>query len=305
MSDNQTQVQTTVTPLNPRVRLPVLTPTRLKLWTRCRRLYGYVEVAGIKSPPNWAMVGGTAIDATLNEHHTQRISGTNGLRGTALTDYFRESLRKTIQQFSPSGDPDSDVETDGVRLLPIYEKKMDPVLTPLEVQKTIEWTIPGNKYVQPFKMQGHLDLLSSTSVSEIIDDHKFTSRAPNPNTCATSMQMWGYDLGLEFNNADQSGNSNTKHYRRTEHHTRLIHLVRRKRDPDVVTTSHFVTEENRQDFIRMAQEAAIQIQAGYFPPTDPGNFMVCSPTQCGLWSRCRGRREGPEPIPGEVLFNNA
>jgi len=241
------------------------------------------------------MVGGTAIDATLNEHHSLRIRGSNGLRGTALTDFFVHTLRQVVVQQAPAGEDDSDTETDGVRLLPIYEKKIDPHLQPIAVQKTLQWDIPGvvlpNGITQPaFTMQGHLDLLTKTPISTIIDDHKFTSRMPTPTTCATSMQMWGYSLGSKQETNSMVPTDNT----------RLIHLVRRKREPDVVTTSHIVTDENRSDFVRMAQEAAIQIQLGYFPMTDPSNFMVCSPTQCGLWSRCRGSKTGPLQIPGEV-----
>lgn len=279
------------------IKLPILTPTRLRMWTRCRRQYGYVEVMGIRSPPNWAMIGGIAMDQTLNEHHDTRIkSGHNGLVGSALTDYYRSTLAKVIESNNPGNDPDGEAqqaEIDGCKLLPIYERKIDPYVDPIATQVELEFEIPGNSYVQLFKMQGHMDMLSRTTLSTVIDDHKFTSRRPNGTACSSSMQMWGYDYAY---GKSRGGWDNQL--------TRLIHLVRLKREPDVVTTSHIVTQENRNDFVMMAQEAAHQIQAGYFPPTDPGNIMVCGENQCGLWKMCRGRAGGMMPIPGEITFGN-
>ena len=255
----------------------VLTVTRMTSYERCPRQWGYTYVSGLRSPPGWAMIAGSAMDATLNEHLDQKIKGVNGLRGSALTDYYVTQLRKLVEEQTPVGPKDDRAETDGVVLLPMYEHEVSPKIEPIEVQKEVEYEIGGQKYL------GHLDMTRRAGDGAvIISDHKFTSYTPRPDKAAKSLQLRAYDLAIN----DPS------------HRVELINLVRLKREPKIIVTPHVVTDQDRRELLMKWTQTAALIDTMIFPMIDPSSWN-CNPDSCGFWSRCRGNPRGPEPIPGE------
>lgn len=256
----------------------LLSASWLNTWLKCPRMYGYAKVAGIRVPPGWAMAGGSAMDATLNEHLSQRILGVNGLRGSALVDYYQEKLKFYVQKYQPAGPRDPDLETDGAKLLPIYERTISPKIEPVSVQKEVRIKIGERDFV------AHIDLLRTSPSGIVVSDHKFTGKSPPANKASASLQLKAYDYVTN----DPS------------HQVELINLVRLKRDPKIVVQSYVVTDRDRQEFVQMVRWVSKMAATNIFPMTDATNW-VCNPQWCGYYSRCRGRAGGPEPIPGEDL----
>lgn len=257
----------------------LLSASWVNTWLKCQRMYGYAKVAGIRTPPGWAMAGGSAMDATLNEHLDQRIKGVNGLRGTALVDYYQEKLKFYVEKYQPQGPRDADLEVDGARLLPLYEREVSPKIEPVAVQKEVRIKIGDRDFV------AHIDLLRASTQrgGVIVSDHKFTGKSPSPNKASSSLQLKAYD----FVTNDPG------------HQVELINLVRLKREPRIVVQPYTVTDRDRQEFLQTVRWVSMLTATNIYPMTDASNW-VCSPQWCGYYSRCRGRASGPELIPGEV-----
>lgn len=266
--------------------------SELTTYLRCPRQLGYRRVLGLKIQPSATMLGGTSIDDTLTEHHTQRIRGVNGLRGSALTDFFvaklRENTGKALETGPLAGEPDPDVERDGVKVLPVYERDYDPICTPVSVQKEVsksypaEIDQPGYLEKAEVRLVGHIDLKRKTAVSTITADHKFTTKSPSQMNAAVSLQLQSYD---ELDGDDT-------------HAVELV-LLRRLKEPKVETTQSFVTKEQRSAVVQTLKNAWWAVSRRFFPMTEPSNWW-CSKSWCGYYQICRGREGGPLPIPGEV-----
>lgn len=250
--------------------------SQVKTWLRCPRQWAYRYISGYKDPPSWAMVGGSAMDETLNLHHNRRIAGEEKHPVSYLQDYFRETITKLGAAVEGESELAPTID-DGTRLLPVYMNKYDPHCDPVAVQKEVHLTIRGQDFV------GYIDLIRKTPSGNIVSDHKFVGRQPDARVAASSLQLRAYAQA-----------------ERTRH-VEIVSLVRRKRDPDVVVTPHFISEEDMMDFGRSVSYAQNGMARREFAMADPGNTMVCSPTQCGFWKYCRGRKGGPEPIAGEVV----
>lgn len=274
---------------------------------RCPRQLGYRRLGTVEDPrplkirPSATMLGGQAIDNTLNELFEQKIKGLNGLRGSALTDYFVTTLRKITEENTRegplTGDPDPDVEHDGVRVLPVYERDIAPVIDPVSVQEVGKRTIAdrprGEFDRRPDKditLVGHLDLVRRAQDGHrIVSDHKFTSKAPSQMEAGKSQQMHSYAYLKDGEEEHKAG------------HVELILLRRLKRGPEVATTSAFITEGQKVAVEHAVQTTAALYRARYFPMADPSSW-ACSPDWCGYYKTiCRGRVGGPLPIPGEAI----
>lgn len=260
----------------------ILSASWLSTWLKCPRQFGYAKVSGIRIPPGWAMVGGTAMDHTLNEHLTQKIQGVNGLRGTALTDYYVTTLRRLGEKLQPTGEKDPDLEAGGAKLLPLYERQVSDKIEPLEVQKEVRIPFPDLGPNRVFV--AHLDLIRSNGPTKVISDHKFVGKSPMPDKAVKSLQLRAYDYVID----DPS------------HQVEMINLVRLKRDPKIVVQPYIVTPDDRAEFLRMLRWVSRMSATKLYPQCDPTSW-VCNPNWCGFYSLCRGRKGGPLPISGEIL----
>lgn len=253
--------------------------SQLNMYHRCKRQYGYRYVCGYKSPPNWAMTAGGAVDETLNAHFVQKIKDGKGITGSTLLDLFEHTLRVKVEREEPSGEDEyDDTLKDGVKALPVYMAKADPYIEPVAVQKEVTPIIGGVPFL------GFVDLVAKADGGSVaIWDNKFVSKKQPDNAAQNSLQLRTYDIALND----------------PIHKVGLIHLIRTK-EPRVEMSTHFVTQGERSDLMRMAKYAYKLISMGAFPMVAPDNWN-CSPRQCGYWTRCRGNPSGtPEPIPGEM-----
>lgn len=269
---------------------------------RCPRQLGYRRLGTVEDPrplkirPSATMLGGQAIDNTLNELFEQKIRGVNGLRGSALVDYFVTTLRRITDENTRegplTGEPDPDVEKDGTAVLPVYERDIAPVIDPVSVQEVGKKTIQGSGGTlrpPPVTLVGHLDLVRRAADGHrIVSDHKFTSKAPSQMEAGKSQQMHSYAYLKDGEEEHKAG------------HVELILLRRLKRGPEVATSSAFVTAGQKVAVEHAVQTTAALYRARYFPMADPSSW-ACSPEWCGYWKLCRGRANGPLPIPGETI----
>ena len=261
-----------------------LSVSQMRTWLRCRRQWAYRYILGVKEPPSWAMRGGTAMDDTMTAHNRDKMKG-GGLGVSAAQDFFRDRVKAVAEEAGLPKDQDmAAVVDDGTKVLPVYFKELDPAVEPLAVQKEVKVDVGG------VPMLGYIDLVRDAGGSHrIVSDYKFTGRSPSQGAAAASMQLAFY--------ADAEGDPSG--------HVDLIALVRTKQ-PKVVTDSHFVTEEDKASMRRMVRQVAAGIAAKRYPLASSENewgngpSSFCNPTRCGYWTICKGRKEGPLPIPGEA-----
>ena len=254
-----------------------LSVSQLNSFARCPRAWAYNKICGYKEPPKWALQGGSAMDATLNMYWTEVLKS-RPAPVDVLQDFYKTSLRQIAEEEGLPSDPKEGVDTldEGTRLIPVYLEKHAPHVRPVEVQKEVKPVIAGIPFL------GYIDLIRETNSGKIIADHKFTGSRPNERVAAGSNQLRVYSVATG------------------ETHVEIVSLVRRKRDPDVVVTPHFVTPDDVADLEAATRYTAWHIEQKRYPLTAANNFQVCAPDKCGFWHRCRGRVGGPEPIPGEV-----
>lgn len=284
----------------------VFRASELDTATRCPRQLGYLRL-GVAGPdgtptgklpmkPSWALLAGTAMDTTMNEHNLEKIHGRNGLRGSALQDYYVTELRKEERKAlevgaSPEADDEGgrqDAETDGVRVLPLYESELSPQIEPVAVQAFVETTISLGS-LGDVKLVGHIDLIRTAGANgapshRIIDDYKFTKKTPGQMPARLYARGWAYDLMA----GDGSG------------HIGLIYLRRGLKSPKVETDSHFVTDAERAQVRLQTAQVVSMYRARFFPMTSPDNWW-CSAKFCGWHALCRGNPNGPAPIHGEAV----
>lgn len=259
--------------------------SQLRTYLRCARQWGYRYIMGIKSPPNWAMRGGTAIDDMLTRHNTEKAEGKGGFNVSAAQDFFRDRVIEVAEESDlPKNEEMSQVIDDGTRVIPPYMKDVDPIIHPVSAQKKVEVDLGG------VPMVGYIDLVREAEDGHrIVSDYKFTRRSPSAGSAAASMQLAFYDKA-------EGGEPG---------HVELIGLVRTKK-PKVATDSHFVTKRDHERVERMARFVNAGIKSNYFPMASPENewgnaaSTFCHPDRCGYWDICAGRSEGPLPIPGEM-----
>ena len=256
---------------------------------KCMRRIGYSRYYG-QSDVSETMLAGSAVDAALTEHNNLKRLGKQGLVGTALVDYavtaFREMKAEARREGRLGGNPDPDAEFDMARVLPEYERVIDPHVIPVDTQEALSYKDPETGLI----LVGHRDLKRYAASADAVDgqegheitsDYKFTKKSKNQMPASTSQQLHSYDL--------MDGDD--------VHHVELI-LLRRLKTPKIETTSHFVTKTDHSMVIRALRYVGHMIKSYLWPPTDPSNWW-CSPSWCGHWTLCRGKEDGPSPLPGE------
>lgn len=298
----------------------VFRSSELGTYLRCPRQLGYRRVMGLKVQPSATMVGGTAINDTLEEFHRQQMQGKNGLRGSALTDFFVTTNRRLLAAGETSGEPDPDAEPDGVKVLPVYERDYAPVVEPVSIQEELTLTLPlgGVQDALGGPQTGCATCGGSKVVPTVFVDPETSEKRAEPRACpaCSTVTLVGHlDMTRQTTMGDiiadwkftskapsqmpaaTSLQLHTYATLKKLDQTELV-LLRRLKTPKVETTSHFVTDTQKRSVKTLLRQVAWAVMNMFFPMTDP-NSWACSPSWCGYWSICRGSKTGPLPIPGE------
>ncbi len=261
-----------------------LSISQVRMWLKCPRQWAYRYVMGIKSPPGWALLMGSAWDDTLNVHNTEKMAS-KGLPLDVAQDLFKHSLQKQVEEKGEPMEADTDIKQEidtGVGAVKAYMATHDPIVQPVAVQKKIEAPVGG------MPMLGFIDLVRKTPSGNIVSDNKMTGKKPMELTAASSMQLAYY--------AEAEGTD----------HVELVHTIKYKRGAEVFVQPHFVTPAQRKELHRTVRYVARQIETKMYPQISPEqhnteNAFPCSAKWCGYWSICRGAKSGePLPIPGEM-----
>lgn len=266
----------------------VIRTSELTTAQMCMRKLGYSRSYG-RSGPNELMLGGLAIDDALTEHNTQRINGREGFDVDVLVEYavtrFRERKQQTREKWGEiRGSPEPDLERMMRLALPLYMEQFDPICTPVETQGVATFVDEETGLT----LVGHVDLVRRADVidghggHEIISDYKFTKKTAKQMNAATSQQMYAYALLRG----------------EPPYHVELVLLRRLKTGPKLETTSHFVTDEERQSVVHVLRSVGALIENSIWPMANPSEWF-CTPKWCDHWNRCRGKVGGPLPLPGE------
>lgn len=259
-----------------------LSISQMRTWLRCPRQWGYRYLNGLKEPPAWRKSAGTGMDKSLEAHNLGKMVG-KPMNLSTLQDYYREQVHKVADtEGLPKGEEMASAVDDGVKVLPVYMTTLDPAINPLAVQKEVRADIDG------VSMLGYIDLVRDAAGEKVVSDYKFTGKKPT-GAATSSMQLAFYAMA--------------------EGDVRMVDLIAlvRTKSPQVVTDSHFPTEDNRRRLRQMVKTVARGIASKVYPMASPeneygnGSSTFCHPDKCGYWKRCAGNPKGPEPIVGEEV----
>lgn len=252
-------------------RRDYISVSQIQMYQRCPAQFYFRYVLGRSSPPGWALVGGRAMDETLNVHHQNRIEG----RATDvyLPDLFRTELEKAANAAMPVGEVDYDYENLGPYAVQAYLRDADPHIEPISVQTELRGEIEG------VPVLGFRDILYG---DRITGDHKFTKKTPKAMPASSSFQLHTYDLMEMESGKDHSG------------HVALI-LIRKLKTPKV-EFSHYQTKPSDHNVVRHTVKTVRALTEGnHFPMCDlsaQNGTWPCSERFCGYFRACRGSEEG-------------
>lgn len=242
--------------------------TQVGMILRCPVSWWWRYKLGVKTPPGWAMVGGSALDEVLNTHHLNRINGTPD---PYLPDLYRVVLDRVSQEKQPQGEVDYDYHSLGPVAVETYLREADPFIYPRAVQTELYQPLEG------VPVLGYIDLEHGRD-HIVIADHKFSNRK---KIASTSLQLAVYDT-LHGAGPRQ---------------VQMITVVKNKK-PKIEFDNYFVTEADRAAATRqvvtawkLTRAAIAANDPGILPMADPEGWN-CSEKWCGYWSRCRGSRYG-------------
>jgi hypothetical protein len=256
--------------------------TQVQTYLKCPARWGYTYLYDVKRVVAWPLIAGSAMDHALNELYRGRAEGKDPTAEDLEGIYEQELGRLGVGAVPSGGAPITTPETYlvGTRaLLRAYLDTYARFVVGAAVQNKIEEDVPDWIGTDQLTLVGYIDLIRFTHRHQIIADHKFVSYPPRHDVAKNSFQLRVYDLFM--------GDSS--------HHVEIVSLIRGKK-PKVLVTPHFVTQAERDS----AKATLIQVGTAIARrelPMIPEGSPECKESRCPVWSMCRGRAEGPLPLP--------
>jgi hypothetical protein len=255
---------------------PHLSPSQLDMFFRCGEQYRrrYMEKEII--PPGIAVIQGTGFHGGAKANGEQKIFSHEDLPASDI----KEAAAAAFETRLAGGymlDPDEEsrgaavvigeAKDSTVAMADFYAKHQAPEYQPVLVEKKVRIELP----LAARDLVGIIDLADD---QRRVVDLKTSRRRKNQNDADTSLQLTTYAAAYKAETGEDPAE------------VRLDTVVQQAkghaRDLQVST-------RGPQDFAALANRinAVTQaIEAGIFPPTDPGNW-ACSERFCGYWKSCK------------------
>lgn len=245
--------------------------SKINQYLKCPAAYYFRYVQNIRTPPRSYLMLGTALHAGIAHNYRKKMESQADLPLSEVKEFF--SADWDYQKGNVLWEPGEDagkMKDEAVAMLEVYQTQVAPKIQPEIVEDMFELRFENTDYV----FKGVIDLVDKSS--QMIIDHKTTSKTPQAATVEKDMQLSAYALG----NRVRTGME--------ERGLAFDYLVR-GRSPKVVRIETTRSEADIDRFLRLLAHvaAAIKDQRFYPNPTHP----YCSQKLCGFWDMCAGGRK--------------
>ncbi len=249
--------------------------SHLSMYWRCPRQFFYRYIEGEKRPPGIALLVGSgtheSIDINLSHKKETGEPAEKERVKAAARDTVRQSFDSGEYQLTEEELEEGDAQhwqdqcvDQAVNLSEFHYDEVAPKIEPTSVERY--WTVDLDGY--PFYLAGTIDC----EIGSDIWDWKTKSRSPGQSGADNSGQLTLYALARHA-----AGLPVDKQY--------LGCLMKYKRGPDFKMFETSRSLHDMKTFLRRIVSVYQNIEAGSFPPCDPGDWM-CSPEYCGYYHEC-------------------
>lgn len=251
--------------------------SQLNMYARCPEQYRRRYVENEIIPPGVAATKGKSVHVGAELNFRQKITTMQDLRPADIVDASVTAFEESTQGGLTLNEEEqargkSVVVGEGkdsvVRLASLFAKEVAPEYQPLFVEEKHEIELPDS----PRTLLGILDL---SAVQADIVDLKTGARAMSQQDVDDSIQLSGYSVTY------------TEVLKQPPRRIVIEDLVDTGKTQKRVKIETTRDAAARQRFVERAVTTAKAIEAGIFPPGQPGWW--CSKRFCGYWETCKVR----------------
>ncbi len=247
----------------------------LNMLSRCGEQFRRRYIEGEKLRPGVAIAIGVAVDRTVTQDLSNKITSGELLPDEAIKDYARDEC---VAAFERGIELDSEYAEMGeekarataidtsVILADLHHGKVAPRLFPTHVQR--EWVLDVNGL--PVQLAGTIDVQEGALA---IRDTKTSKKSPPADTAAKSLQLTTYALAVR--QCDGKAPASVA----------LDYLVHTK-EPKLVQLVSTRTDKDFPHLMERIYQASVMIEKGVFMPA-PIDSWWCDAKWCGYFNTCR------------------
>lgn len=255
--------------------IQVITQSILGMWYRCPQQVERRYFRGEIIPPGIAARRGSAVHKAAQINHQQKMMSLEDMPVDALQDAARDHYVKIVKEegvFIPKDEISATPRLLGegldaaVRLTKLYRESLAPTITPILVEEKLSLIVPE----LPLPVEGTIDVLTEVLA---LPDIKTADKSKRQEDADNSFQLTIYSRLVN----EKVGQWPSK--------ISLEVLVNNK-EPKHQTLE---TRRGPADFGALIPRIEImlkQMEAGLFPPCDPGSWM-CQAKFCGYFWTCK------------------
>jgi len=249
-----------------------LSATQIGMFLRCPRQYEFRYMQGLKQPPSGAMVQSKVWHRTVEENYRQKIESAKDLPLPRMEEFYaaqyEEALKAEEIAFEAGTNPGR-LKDQGVAITAAHHLLIAPKVRPLLVEERFCINL-GDDF--PYDLVGIWDVVDQDG---FIADNKAYGRTPSQDDVDKDIQLGLYSLGYRVSQG------------KAEKGLRLDAVIKNK-EPKPVQIRTTRTNEDCRFLLDLIEQVAKAMQSGSFYPNPNG--WHCSPTRCGYWSQCAGKR---------------
>src|SRR3990167_7755353 len=139
-------------------------PSKVETWMKCKRMFYWRYVMGLKKPPGGAALRGIAAHAAAEHNYRQKIVSKKDLP----LEEVQQAASDTWERKSKSGEIEFMEDEDPAHLrgqmdmaVPVYHEKVAPKVQPVETEEKFLTTLDGHE------IQGYPDVVTATEIRDM------------------------------------------------------------------------------------------------------------------------------------------
>lgn len=253
------------------------------MYARCPEQYRRAYIEGEREPPGIALIVGSSVHDAAEDDLRSKAETGELMADDDVRDRARDSVMERTEEGFDPGETSAevaraeavDVAVDAAsEFHRVIAPEVSPLITP-DGEAVIEhgWSIEIDDPDVP-KIIGFIDYAHLADDGGVhVRDLKTAGKKPSQSQVDSNLQLTAYSLGAELalgQRPDSVG---------------IDALVKRKSGAEAVRITSTRTDADHDAFLRRVVAVSRSIQAGAFPPTDPGQWH-CSERFCGFWKSC-------------------
>ena len=254
---------------------PHISPSQLEMYCRCPEQYRRRYVEGEVIPPGIALLKGSSFHRAAEVNMEQKLTTYRDLPADeiveiAVANFEQEAAGEILLTDEEAARGTAAVLGEAkdqlAQLAETHATQQAPDYQPTLVEKTVRIELPE----APRDLVGIIDLVDDQGR---VIDFKTATRKKSQSDADSSVQLTVYAAAYETLFGQPP----------VELRLDCVIQTKTRTDRQVVTTHR--SHADMDALARRINAVTAAIEAGIFPPTNPGNWW-CSPTFCGYWHDC-------------------